>query len=156
MLALKGFRGTGDVIIDEPLVKVVCDPTGVETVTVQAARLFVSDASQVAYFDKSAFNQTAEGIPDSPVVWNLEPGETGQLVLALFPTSSFTGRLDVTAVSGADQRDFPIPIAGEAVLNTPGLLFGGMRFFQVDGSLQCVQIEGGNRVPCETSDLVGR
>lgn len=155
MLALKSFRGTGEVSGEAPLIKIVCDPTGAAGPAVQAARLLVSDPAQVAYFHKSAFNQTAEGIPDSPVVWNLEPGETGQLVVALFPTESFSGRLNVTAYSGTEQRDFPILIDGEELLTIPGLISDGMTYFQVDGSLQCMRLEGGERVTCEFSDLVG-
>jgi len=156
MLALKSFRGDGKSGSDAPLIKVTCDPTGGSATSVQAARLLVSDPTQVAYFDKSAFNQTKEGIPDSPVVWNLAPGETGQLVLALFPTASFTGGLDVTAVRGTEQRDFPIEVDGKAKFSVPGLAFGGMTFLQAGATLKCIRLAGSGRVPCELSDMLGR
>jgi hypothetical protein len=149
MLALTRLRGSGDAGSDPMLVKVLCSPTGASAVSMQAARLFVSDASQVAYFDKSAFGQTQEGIPDSPVAWNLAPGETGQFALSLFPMQGFTGRLVLTAMSGTEQRDFTVLDE----ISLPGLVRGGLSYLAVDGSLVCVRIDGAERIACEIGDL---
>ena len=156
MLALKDFRGTGKASTSDQVIKVVCDPSGGSASSIQAARLLVSDPVQVAYFDKSAFNQTSEGIPDSPVVWNLAPGETGQLVVDLYPTKAFTGALTTTAFSGTDHRDFSIPIDSKGRIDVPALAFGGMTFIQVDGSLKCIRIDAGSQTPCALSDLLGK
>lgn len=153
MLALKQFRGTGESGQGAGLIKVVCDPTGAGAGQLQYARLLVSDPTQIAYFDKSAYGQTAEGIPDSPVAWNLAPGETGQIVLALFPTAPFTGSLELTAVSGTEERQFAITVADGEELALPGLVRGGLAYLQVDGGLRCLQIEGAERVECEPSEL---
>ena len=154
MLALKSFRGKGTAATGAPQIKVICDPAGGAASTVQAARLLVSDPAQVAYFDKSAFSQTTEGIPDSPVVWNLAPGETGQLVMDLYPAKAFTGRLVTTAFSGTDHRDFTIPVSSKNTLTVPALVSGGMTYLQVDGSLKCLRIDAGTQTACEMSDLL--
>jgi len=155
MLALNDFRGTGESSSETPLVKVLCDPTGGSPDNLQAARLMVSDETQVAYFDKSAYGQSGEGIPDSPVVWNLAPGETGQIVLVLFPTAGFTGTLGLTAVSGTEQKPFIIPVGKSDEISVPGLVRGGIAYLQVDGGLNCLRIEGAERMPCDISDLIG-
>lgn len=150
MLALNRVRGTGEVASGAPLIKVVCDPTGASADNLQAARLLVSDSSQVAYFDKSAFGHTQEGIPDSPVAWSLAPGETGQFALAIFPTQAFTGRLELTAISGTEEKDFTI--VDEVAV--PGLVRGGLYFLMVDGGLTCVRLDGGERTSCEMAELI--
>jgi len=154
MLALKSFRATGTTTGAPPAVRVVCDPDGAAAPTVQAARLPIGRASDVAYFDKSAFGQTAKGIPDSPVVWNLAPGETGQLVLDLYPTESFDGTLTTTAFSGSDHRDVPIPLESKKRITVPALVSGGMTFLQVDAALACVRMDAGARTACDIGDLV--
>lgn len=150
MLALTRLRGIGESGSEPALVKVVCSPTGASAVGLQAARLLVSDAAQIAYFDKSAFGQTAEGIPDSPVAWNLAPGETGQFALSLFPTQSFAGRLDFTVISGTDQRDFVVV----EEISLPGLVRGGLSYLVVDGGLACIRIDGAERTACEVGELI--
>ena len=155
MLSLNRFRGIGETVKTAPLVKVVCDPTGGSADNLQAARLLISDPTQVAYFDKSAFGQTQEGIPDSPVAWNLAPGETGQIVMVFFPTASFTGRLQLTAMSGTESQEFPISVGASDELTAPSLVRGGVAFLRVDGGLICLQIEGAETVPCDIANLLG-
>ncbi len=149
MLALKNVRGVGDQAGDPPLLKVVCDPSGASSVNLQAARLLISDAAQVAYFDKSAFGHTQEGIPDSPVAWNLAPGETGQFALTILPTQGFTGQLALTAISGTDEREFTIL----EEITVPGLVRAGLTYLMVDGGLNCLRIDGAERIPCEIGEL---
>lgn len=156
MLSVNRFRGVGEASADDPLIKVVCDPTGASPDNLQAARLLVSDPFQVAYFDKSAFGQTQEGVPDSPVAWNLAPGEVGQIVMTLFPTLSFTGQLEATVTSGTEERDFPIVIEESETISVPGLIQGGVSFLSVDGGLNCIQIEGAEHVPCDLAGLIGK
>jgi hypothetical protein len=152
MLALKSFRPAGKAGSAATAVKVVCDPTGAGGAKVQAARLLVSDPAQVAYFDKSAFGQT-ENIPDSPLVWNLAPGETGQVVIDLYPTKAYAGRLVVTAVSGAEHRDVTIPFKPKSGISVPALVAGGMTYLRVDGALTCHRLEGGDEKSCRLTDV---
>jgi hypothetical protein len=154
MLALKQFRGVGEAGTGAGLVKVLCDPTGAAAGQVQVARLLVSDPAQVAYFDKSAYGESVEGMPDSPLAWNLAPGETGQLVLALFPTTPFTGHVELTAVSGAEEQQFTLPLGEAEQITLPALVRGGMAYLQVDAGLHCQRIEGSERVACDLADLL--
>ncbi|HWS51280.1 MAG TPA: hypothetical protein VN241_09735 [Microbacterium sp.] len=155
MLSLTDFRGTGTSTGEAPLLKVVCDPLGSNSHNLQAARLLVSDPDQVAYFDKSAFGQTQEGIPNSPVAWNLAPGETGQILLTMFPTADFAGGLNLTATSGTESRDVSIPLDDEDRFTLPGLVRGGAAFLQVDGGLVCLEIDGAETVQCDIAGLIG-
>lgn len=150
MLALTRVRGVGEPGSTPASVRVLCSPAGPSSVSLQAARLLVSDPAQVAYFDKSAFGHTAESIPDSPVAWNLAPGETGQFALTLYPTQPFTGQLVMTVRSGAEDRDMTLL----EEVTVPGLVRGGFTYLVVDGGLHCLRIEGAERVACEIGELV--
>ncbi|MFF2371820.1 hypothetical protein [Agromyces sp. NPDC058110] len=135
MLALTEFRAVTAAATGDVRIRVVCETT---TPNVQSARLFVDQPSATAYFGGDTLG--GDGRPDSPVAWNLAPGENGTIVIDLLSATAVTGTLQLTAQSGKEST--PVDVEGSDFA-LPGLVASGARFLLVtaDG-FTCQAVDG--------------
>jgi hypothetical protein len=123
MLALTDFRAVTSAAPGTALVRVVCESVVPD---VRSARLFVDQPAATAFFGGDAFGDGNR--PDSPVPWNLAPGENGTIIIDLLATSASSGALEVTATSGRDAKTFEITGSD---FQLPGLVAAGTRYLLV-------------------------
>jgi hypothetical protein len=143
MLSLKDFRGEGESgSPTEVSVAVLCDQSGVPS-QLRAASLDPSSGGSAKY------EQNNPNIPDNPLVYNLAPGETGQIAFSVRSTQDFVGQIVVTVSLGADERDTVLPFGDELVV--PGVAAAPARFTVTDGRLDCVLDPG-----CVPLDVLAR
>lgn len=135
MLALTDFRAATTVGVGDPRIRVVCDSA---TPNVQSARLFVDQPAATAFFGGDTLGGANR--PDSPVAWNLAPGENGTLVIDLLSATAATGSLQLTAQSGRDSVDVDVEGSEFAL---PALAASGARYLlaTADG-FACRAIDG--------------
>jgi hypothetical protein len=145
MLALTDFRAVVSAAPGDALVRVVCESVMPD---VQSARLFVDQPAATAFFGGDAFGDGNR--PDSPVAWNLAPGENGTIIVDLLATSGSTGALEVTATSGRDAKT--IEITGSE-FQLPGLVAAGTRYLLATGDGFACRADDG--VECTVESLFG-
>lgn len=139
MLSVGEVRGEGE--LTKPAtasVIVECSPWD-QAGSGKSALLDLSGES-VAAFDNSLAGENAGGLPDSPVAYNLAPGETAQFSLTLFSSLDFSGELVATVSSGRERVGVPIAIEGIESLRASGTIGSGSSYVTVlSGSLSCVR-----------------
>lgn len=146
MLALTDFRAVASAASGDALVRVVCDSVVPD---VQSARLFVDQPAATAFFGSDTFG--GGNRPDSPVAWNLAPGENGTIIVDLLASSAASGALEVTAASGRDNKTFEITGSDFQI---PGLVAAGTRYLLVtDDGLACRAYDGAE---CTVESLLAR
>jgi hypothetical protein len=145
MLALTDFRAVVSAAPGSSLVRVVCESVVPD---VQSARLFVDQPGATAFFGGDAFGDGNR--PDSPVAWNLAPGENGTIIIDLLATSGSAGTLQVTATSGRDAKT--IEITGSE-FQLPGLVAAGTRYLLATGDGFACRADDG--VECTVESLFG-
>lgn len=144
MLALTAFRAETSAAAGDPRVRVVCESL---TPNVQSARLFVDQPSATAFFGGETLG--GEGRPDSPVAWNLAPGENGTVVVDLLTATGVTGTLQLTAQSGKDSTTVDVDGSDFAL---PPLVASGARYLLAGAEgLVCRSIDGSE---CTAADLL--
>ncbi|MDP9936304.1 hypothetical protein J2T11_002666 [Paenarthrobacter nicotinovorans] len=126
---------------------VECDKSGDSGVVAEPGRLLL-DSNEAAFFDKTTLGAAGTGQPNSPLAYNLRPGETGQVVLSLSARSDFTGDV-VTSVSAGDRTsDVKISPEGSGEITIPGVLSPRTILITVrDGKLKC------NVIPNPTAQI---
>ncbi|WP_454810568.1 hypothetical protein [Paenarthrobacter nitroguajacolicus] len=113
---------------------VECDKSGDGGVVAEPGRLLL-DSGEGAFFDKTAFGPAGSGQPNTPLAYNLRPGETGQIVLSLTAKSDFQGQV-VTSVSVGDQTaDVKVPLTGANEVVVPGVVSPRTILVTVEGGL---------------------
>jgi hypothetical protein len=88
-ISLQNFHGDGNLASSPVGIVVECD-RGSSAAVAEPAHLQL-DTETGAYFDKSQFGAAGQGVPNTPLAHNLEPGETGQIVLSLSSFRNFGG-----------------------------------------------------------------
>jgi hypothetical protein len=102
LLTLQEVIGSGDVTpSDDSVVRVLCNTTGAPESSLAAAHLDPSSGVPAAFASSA---QGSGSRPDTPVVYTLEPGETGQIVIRLQSSAAFTGDVVATLVHGGERR----------------------------------------------------
>jgi hypothetical protein len=137
MLSVSDIRGNGEAGAASDAVLVECNTTGFAG-NGKAARLSL-DSSVVAYFDNSIPGTDTEGFPDSPVVYNLAPGEVGQFTVRLESRSRFTGSISMTVTSGRERVAVPVTFDdGTTSVDYPGTNSPGGAYLTLRaGALVC-------------------
>jgi hypothetical protein len=74
-----------------------------------APALVNASSGRPAYYDRSRMDDAGES-PETPMIYNLQPGESGQFVLLVVSGDRFEGTIQYTVTSGADRatRDFEL------------------------------------------------
>ncbi|AFR31408.1 hypothetical protein [Arthrobacter sp. Rue61a] len=137
-LAVGNIRGVPDATSPVDAAYIVeCDKSGDGGVVAEPGRLLL-DSGEGAFFDKTAFGPAGSGQPNTPLAYNLRPGETGQVVLSLTAKSDFKGQV-VTSVSVGDQTsDLKVPLTGVNEVAVPGVVSPRTILVTVeDGLLKC-------------------
>lgn len=139
---------TGDA---DPRVLVVCDPEPRAKSSLRWARLDATTERGVAVLSADVFGATSEGLPDTPVVWNLAPGETGQLVVRI--SSRVPVRGTIAATLGAGRSATRISVEGGEVTAVP-LVDGGASYLSAGDDLRCLTESVAVAVDCDPDNPV--
>lgn len=155
-LAVSNFRGAEDSSTPvNPAYVVECDKAGDGGAVAEPARLLL-DSGEGAFFDKSLLGPAGTGQPNTPLAYNLRPGETGQIVLTLSALSDFSGELMVSVAAGDDMSDVRATTAEKEGLKVPGVLSPRTILVTVkDGALVCnvVPNPSAQITACNSDDL---
>ncbi|MCS0498741.1 hypothetical protein [Protaetiibacter mangrovi] len=135
MLALTELRAVTTGVAGDLGVRVVCDSPAQN---VQSARLFVDQPGATAYFGGDTFG--GSGRPDSPVAWNLAPGENGTLVVDLLSATAVGGSLQFTAHSGTESTT--IDIEGSDFVLPPLAASGAQYLLATADGFVCRALDG--------------
>jgi hypothetical protein len=158
-LAVSNFRGAAASSMPVGAAYTVeCDKLGDTGVVAEPARLLV-DSREGAFFDKSLLGPAGSGQPNTPLGYNLRPGETGQAVLTLSALSDFSGDVIVTVAAGDDSSDVTIVTGEKESLQVPGVLSPRTILVTVrDGALHCNVIPNASAqtTACNAEDLFQR
>ncbi|MFN4001410.1 hypothetical protein [Microcella sp.] len=123
---------------EQAVVLVECSPWD-QAGSGKPALLELSDGT-IATFDNSIDGRLQGGLPDSPIAYNLAPGETAQFLLTVFGAQDFSGEIVSTVTSGRERVSQPIEIDGLDELRIPGSsLSAGTYLTVVDGKLICAR-----------------
>lgn len=118
---------------------VECDKVGDGGIAEEPARL-IAGSGEGAFFDKSFVGAEGIGHPNSPLAYNLRPGETGQFVLSLASLSSFDGVVVANLASGDDAVEVQV-IPGpsqDGAVRIPGVISPRTILMTVEnGQLTC-------------------
>ncbi len=77
-----------------------------------AAIVVDTGSGRSAYYDRSRMADAGES-PETPLVYNLQPGESGQFVLLILSRQSYNGEVRYTVTSGTDSQSFALPLGSE-------------------------------------------
>ncbi|WP_307101494.1 hypothetical protein [Arthrobacter globiformis] len=137
-LAVSHFRGAARSTAPvNAAYTVECDKTGDGGVVAEPARLPL-DSGEGAFFDKSVMGPAGTGQPNTPLAYNLRPGETGQIVLTLSALSNFNGDVTVDVASGDESSEVKVAQEQGAPIEVPGVLSPRTILIKVeDGALVC-------------------
>lgn len=165
MISLTGLRGSPEPADDsrasaspEPdSVLVECRGPGASRLPAAGARLDPA-SGQPASYAASTFGIDESKIRDAPLVINLRPGETVQLVVTVLSSEAFVGEVLIDARVGGEVREVQVPLAGGA-LEAPPLRAAGSRYLVLDGTeMRC--LERGTTVDepvaCDVATLIDR
>lgn len=142
-LSLKDFRGVGAASESaQRSVSVVCDSSGVPS-QLRAASLDPATGAPAEY------EQNNPNIPDNPLVYNLAPGETGQIAFSLRSALDFGGQIIATVALGGEERDAVLPF--DKNLTVVGVASDPARFTIAGGALTCIA-----DAACVPLDLLAR
>jgi hypothetical protein len=157
MLTVKDFRVVGIRTVGaDPAILVGCSKTPPSGVALQAARIDASNEVNVAVYSADAFGQGGQGIPDIPVVWNLAPGEGGQLLINVASTVRFDGELNATILSGRESRSQQLGQETIGALSAPPLIGLGTVFLQAAETLECRELIESAFVDCDLAEVLTR
>lgn len=136
-ISLQNFHGNGELSSMPEGIVVECDQ-GSSVAVAEPAHLQL-DTEAGAYFDKSQFGAAGQGVPNTPLAYNLEPGETGQIVLSLSSLRDFRGELSVSAAVGKTMKDVKLTLPpGTSGIEFPGASTSRALLLKVvDGQLSC-------------------
>ena len=82
--------------------------------------------------------------PETPLVYNLQPGESGQFVLLVLSQQSYSGEVGYTVVSGTESQSFALPLGLE--FDFPGTGTWPTRaILPSDAAWECLRDEGSPR-----------
>jgi hypothetical protein len=155
-LAVGNFHGVADSSTPAGAAYIVeCDKFGDGGVVAEPARLLL-DSGEGAFFDKSLLGPAGTGQPNSPLAYNLRPGETGQIVLTLSALSDFDGEVRVSVAAGDDTSEVTAATAQKEPLHVPGVLSPRTILVKVeDGVLRChvTPNPSAQTTACDAQDL---
>jgi hypothetical protein len=80
-------------------VVIECDQNSANRI---APALVDASSGLPAYYDRSRMDDAGEN-PETPMIYNLAPGETGQFVLLVVSSEAFSGAIGYTVTSGSDR-----------------------------------------------------
>lgn len=137
-LAVGNVRGVAETTSPASSSYIVeCDKAGDAGIISEPGRLLL-DTGEAAFFDKTAFGMAGTGQPNSPLAYNLRPGETGQVVLSFSARSNFSGEVVVSVSVGDQTSDVKVPLSEGAKVEVPGVVSPRTILVTVqDGLLQC-------------------
>ncbi len=98
----------------EPAIIVECDTTAESQPRIAPARLKAS-GDLPAYYDRSRLG-VANSTPDTPLIYNLQPGESGQFILQLISLDNFEGAVVYTATAGTDSATIQLNLGSSTVI----------------------------------------
>jgi hypothetical protein len=159
-LAVNNFRGVPTSLTPVSAAYIVeCDKAGDGGAVAEPARLLL-DSGEGAFFDKALLGPVGTGQPNTPLAYNLRPGETGQIVLSLSALSDFEGDVVVTAAAGNDVSDVSVVRdQDEKPLNLPGVLSPRTILVKVEnGTLRCIVVPNpsAQTTSCDAQSLFRR
>ena len=158
-LAVSNFRGVAESSTPvQAAYTVECDKAGDGGAVAEPARLLL-DSGEGAFFDKSALGPAGTGQPNTPLAYNLRPGETGQIVLTLSALSDFSGKVVVNVAAGNDASDVAIATTQQEPLQVPGVLSPRTILVKVeDGGLNCTVVPNPSArvTSCDAQELFRR
>lgn len=152
-IALQNFHGVGRLSSGSEGVVVECDMTSA-TAVAEPAHLQM-DTTTGAYFDKSDFGDAGQGAPNTPLAYNLEPGETGQIVLSLSSLKDFEGSLQVSAAVGKEIKNVSLTSSGAPLtIAFPGSSLSRTIAIKVEGDrLVCEPLPASPEGDCDVHRL---
>lgn len=152
-LALVDFRTTAEMPAErgEPQVRVTCVSSAQLPETVYYARL---DADTKASTARDVVLKRGEGDQQEQmgVAVNLRPGESQQTLFELFARFPAEGAIEVTVLSGEDER--VIEIEGSEFRLPPLLFSGEMYLVTAADGLRCERVDGGSIQPCTVEEML--
>lgn len=155
-LAVSNFHGVAKSSVPGKASYVVeCDKTGDGGVVTEPARLLL-DSGEGAFFDKSVLGAAGTGQPNSPLAYNLRPGETGQIVLTLSAVSGFEGDVVASVAAGNDTAEVKVSTMNGDPVKMPGLISPRTILVSVaDGTLNCHVVPNPSALidTCNAKDL---
>lgn len=155
-LAVGNFHGVADSSTPVRAAYIVeCDKLGDSGVVAEPARLLL-DSGEGAFFDKSLMGPAGTGQPNTPLAYNLRPGETGQIVLSLSALSDFEGEVKINVAAGDDTSEVTVATAQKERLKLPGVLSPRTILVRVEnGALRCHVIPNpsAQTTACDAQDL---
>lgn len=151
-IALQNFHGAGQLGPGSDGIVVECDMSAA-TAIAEPAHLQL-DTTMGAYFDKLSFGEAGQGAPNTPLAYNLEPGETGQIVLSISSLRNFTGKLEASAAVGEEIRNVPLESSDSSTITFPGSSLNRAILAKVDGSeLICDSLSATVESECDVVSL---
>ena len=93
-------------------VVIECDQNSANRI---APALVNASSGQAAYYDRSRMDDAGVN-PETPMIYNLAPGETGQFVLLVVSSEAFTGDIAYTVTSGSDRTTGTFDLGGTVEL----------------------------------------
>lgn len=152
MLTVKDFRIEGErTDVSPAAVRVICDTEPDSSVVIQTARLKSTTDESRAVLQASAFGATTEGLKDTPVAWNLAPGETGLVIIELSAPTTLAGHLTATVLNSDEARHWGFDEFDIAL--TP-LVEDGRVYLRAERELVCVDASGDAPTECEAQHLI--
>ena len=154
MVVVKDFSVTGTrTTDDERYLRVICDSAPTPVTPLRSARLDATTPQGVAVLSANAFGATSDGLPDTPVAWNLAPGETGQLVIRVFSRAAVTGELVATVLVGESAQ--MTTVQGASITTLP-LVDDGATYLNAGEGLRCVRETDDQTTECDLQDVVAQ
>lgn len=155
-IALQNFHGSGELRSSSEGLVIECDMSS-STAVAEPAHLQL-DTTVGAYFDKSRFGNAGQGAPNTPLAYNLEPGETGQIVLSLSSLQDFEGTLQVTAAVGDDIQNLPIALpAADSTISFFGSSLGRAVLLRINGNeLLCESLSASVDEECDARSFFAK
>ena len=105
----------------------------------KSAIVQLNPGSGPGYFDNSTPGTETEHLPDSPIGYNLAPGESAQFTLTITSAAGFEGALVAVVRSGADAVVTPIAVDGIEQIVVPASSASPVFLMVEAGSLRCFE-----------------
>ena len=138
---------------DDVRILVVCDSAPSAATVLRSARLDATREDGVAVLSAATFGAVSDGLPDTPVAWNLAPGETGQLVIRLSGSQQVSGTLVATVLSGTSAR---IVLVDHGSVTLRPLLDSGLTYLDAGQNLRCLREQANELTSCVLEEVLNQ
>lgn len=115
VISFSDIIGVGESSVpDGGAIVIECDQQSANRI---APALLNASSGQAAYYDRSRMDD-AGTTPETPLIYNLAPGETGQFVLLVVSANAFNGEVQYEVTSGAEHTTGLFDLGG--TVDLPG------------------------------------